>query len=181
MEHIDFGTFNAGLNRLWVWLFSTDLSQRGHARLDSMVLLLMKLDQLDQEIENALIATSSMDSTATFHRRHHPVPAQLSYLAGCDSSFFYIWNCAAVQRSQWTILFVFLLVQEFDLGSSSATSQPPAHPHAAVVAALSSGTPQALGAKPKSGVSQHPNVYRNHNKVPDSNWLITFSSKMSLT
>lgn len=92
---------------LWVWLFSTDLSQRGHARLDSMVLLLMKLDQLDQEIENALSATSSMDSTATFHRRHHPVPAQLSYLAGCDSSFFYIWNCAAVQRSQWTILFVF--------------------------------------------------------------------------
>lgn len=169
---------------LWVWLFSTDLSQRGHARLDSMVLLLMKLDQLDQEIENALSATSSMDSTATFHRRHHPVPAQLSYLAGCDSSFFYIWNCAAVRRSQWTILFVFLLVQEFDLGSSSATSQPPTHPHAAVVAAaaaLSSGSPQALGAKPKSGVSQHPNVYRNQNNVPDSNWLITFSGKMSLT
>lgn len=66
----------------------------------------------------------------------------------------------------------FLLVQEFDLGSSSATSQPPTHPHAAVVAAaaaLSSGSPQALGAKPKSGVSQHPNVYRNQNKVPDSN------------
>ncbi|XP_029300160.1 rho GTPase-activating protein 7 isoform X3 [Cottoperca gobio] len=40
-----------------------------HARLDSMVLLLMKLDQLDQEIENALSATSSMDSTPTFHRR----------------------------------------------------------------------------------------------------------------
>ncbi|PWA30610.1 hypothetical protein CCH79_00009304, partial [Gambusia affinis] len=42
-----------------------------HARLDSMVLLLMKLDQLDQEIENALSATSSMDSTPTLHRRHH--------------------------------------------------------------------------------------------------------------
>uniref|UniRef100_A0A3Q4MTQ1 Uncharacterized protein n=1 Tax=Neolamprologus brichardi TaxID=32507 RepID=A0A3Q4MTQ1_NEOBR len=94
----------------------TSLLHRGHARLDSMVLLLMKLDQLDQEIENALIATSSMDSTATFHRRHHPVPTQLSYLAGCDSR-----------------------------------------------------SPQALGAKPKSGVSQHPNVYRNQNKVPDSN------------
>nr|XP_020457671.1 rho GTPase-activating protein 7 isoform X3 [Monopterus albus] len=40
-----------------------------HARLDSMVLLLMKLDQLDQEIENALSATSSMDSTPTLHRR----------------------------------------------------------------------------------------------------------------
>uniref|UniRef100_A0A3B3TL30 Rho GTPase-activating protein 7 n=1 Tax=Poecilia latipinna TaxID=48699 RepID=A0A3B3TL30_9TELE len=44
-----------------------------HARLDSMVLLLMKLDQLDQEIENALSATSSMDSTPTLHRRHHLV------------------------------------------------------------------------------------------------------------
>uniref|UniRef100_A0A672FKT0 Uncharacterized protein n=1 Tax=Salarias fasciatus TaxID=181472 RepID=A0A672FKT0_SALFA len=38
---------------------------REHARLDSMVLLLMKLDQLDQEIENALSATSSMGSTPT--------------------------------------------------------------------------------------------------------------------
>ncbi|XP_069022992.1 rho GTPase-activating protein 7 isoform X2 [Embiotoca jacksoni] len=35
-----------------------------------MVLLLMKLDQLDQEIENALSATSSKDSTPTLHRRH---------------------------------------------------------------------------------------------------------------
>ncbi|XP_029008731.1 rho GTPase-activating protein 7 isoform X2 [Betta splendens] len=34
-----------------------------------MVLLLMKLDQLDQEIENALSATSSMDSTPILHRR----------------------------------------------------------------------------------------------------------------
>lgn len=39
------------------------------ARLDSMVLLLMKLDQLDQEIENALSATSSMDSTPILQRR----------------------------------------------------------------------------------------------------------------
>ena len=43
--------------------------QREHARLDSMVLLLMKLDQLDQEIENALSATSSMDKTPTLHQR----------------------------------------------------------------------------------------------------------------
>ncbi|GLD74234.1 rho GTPase-activating protein 7 isoform X1 [Lates japonicus] len=42
---------------------------REHARLDSMVLLLMKLDQLDQEIENALSATCSMDNTPTLHRR----------------------------------------------------------------------------------------------------------------
>lgn len=40
-----------------------------HARLDSMVLLLMKLDQLDQEIENALSVSSSMDSTPNLHRR----------------------------------------------------------------------------------------------------------------
>ncbi|XP_069022991.1 rho GTPase-activating protein 7 isoform X1 [Embiotoca jacksoni] len=46
------------------------MRKRDHARLDSMVLLLMKLDQLDQEIENALSATSSKDSTPTLHRRH---------------------------------------------------------------------------------------------------------------
>ncbi|XP_034754071.1 rho GTPase-activating protein 7 isoform X3 [Etheostoma cragini] len=45
------------------------MRKREHARLDSMVLLLMKLDQLDQEIENALSATSSMNSTPTLHRR----------------------------------------------------------------------------------------------------------------
>ncbi|CAJ1052263.1 rho GTPase-activating protein 7 isoform X1 [Xyrichtys novacula] len=44
------------------------MRKREHACLDSMVLLLMKLDQLDQEIENALSATSSMDSTPTLHR-----------------------------------------------------------------------------------------------------------------
>ena len=44
--------------------------QRDSSRLDSMVLLLMKLDQLDKEIENALSATSSMDSTPTPRRRH---------------------------------------------------------------------------------------------------------------
>uniref|UniRef100_A0A8C2X5X9 Uncharacterized protein n=1 Tax=Cyclopterus lumpus TaxID=8103 RepID=A0A8C2X5X9_CYCLU len=52
--------------------------QREHARLDSMVLLLMKLDQLDQEIENALSATSSMDSTPTLHRRPLQVHTWLS-------------------------------------------------------------------------------------------------------
>ncbi|XP_032387019.1 rho GTPase-activating protein 7 isoform X2 [Etheostoma spectabile] len=45
------------------------MRKREHARLDSMVLLLMKLDQLDQEIENALSATSSMNSTPTLQRR----------------------------------------------------------------------------------------------------------------
>ncbi|XP_029994513.1 uncharacterized protein LOC115422360 [Sphaeramia orbicularis] len=45
------------------------MRKREHGRLDSMVLLLMKLDQLDQEIENALSASSSMGSTPTLHRR----------------------------------------------------------------------------------------------------------------
>lgn len=89
------------------------MRKREHARLDSMVLLLMKLDQLDQEIENALSATSSMDSTPTLHRRQ---------------------------------------LLEFDLGSVPAASQNP--PHAHVAAVSSSGSVAALGAKPKSGVSQ---------------------------
>ncbi|XP_054634600.1 rho GTPase-activating protein 7 isoform X2 [Dunckerocampus dactyliophorus] len=45
------------------------IKKRDHARLDSMVLLMMKLDQLDQEIENALCVNSSTDSTPTLHRR----------------------------------------------------------------------------------------------------------------
>lgn len=60
------------LSSKWILLFT----QREHTRLDSMVLLLMKLDQLDQEIENALSATSSMQSTPNLHRRHHPVHTQ---------------------------------------------------------------------------------------------------------
>lgn len=60
--------------------------QREHARLDSMVLLLMKLDQLDQEIENALSATSSMDSTPTPHRRQLLVRDVISCLASLANS-----------------------------------------------------------------------------------------------
>ncbi|XP_054422074.1 rho GTPase-activating protein 7-like [Pteronotus mesoamericanus] len=45
---------------------------RDRARLDSMVLLIMKLDQLDQDIENALSASSSPSSTPTNLRRHVP-------------------------------------------------------------------------------------------------------------
>lgn len=40
-----------------------------------MVLLLMKLDQLDQEIQDALCATSSMDSSPTLHHPQFWVPA----------------------------------------------------------------------------------------------------------
>ncbi|KAM5264809.1 rho GTPase-activating protein 7 isoform 2-T2 [Ctenodactylus gundi] len=45
---------------------------RDRTRLDSMVLLIMKLDQLDQDIENALSAGSSPSSTPTNLRRHVP-------------------------------------------------------------------------------------------------------------
>ncbi|XP_063131742.1 rho GTPase-activating protein 7 isoform X4 [Rattus norvegicus] len=45
---------------------------RDRTRLDSMVLLIMKLDQLDQDIENALSAASSPSSTPTNLRRHVP-------------------------------------------------------------------------------------------------------------
>ncbi|XP_077705091.1 rho GTPase-activating protein 7 isoform X7 [Canis aureus] len=45
---------------------------RDRARLDSMVLLIMKLDQLDQDIENALSTSSSPSSTPTNLRRHVP-------------------------------------------------------------------------------------------------------------
>ncbi|XP_019506550.1 PREDICTED: rho GTPase-activating protein 7 isoform X5 [Hipposideros armiger] len=43
---------------------------RNRARLDSMVLLIMKLDQLDQDIENALSTSPSPSSTPTNLRRH---------------------------------------------------------------------------------------------------------------
>ncbi|XP_047571900.1 rho GTPase-activating protein 7 isoform X5 [Lutra lutra] len=45
---------------------------RDRARLDSMVLLIMKLDQLDQDIENALSTSSSPSGTPANLRRHIP-------------------------------------------------------------------------------------------------------------
>uniref|UniRef100_A0A667WND2 Rho GTPase-activating protein 7 n=1 Tax=Myripristis murdjan TaxID=586833 RepID=A0A667WND2_9TELE len=58
--------------------------QREHSRLDSMVLLLMKLDQLDQEIENALSATSSMDNTPTLHRRQLQVETDSLFISSSN-------------------------------------------------------------------------------------------------
>ncbi|XP_007891042.2 rho GTPase-activating protein 7-like [Callorhinchus milii] len=46
--------------------------ERDRARLDSMVLLIMKLDQLDQDIENALSSNSSPSNTPTVKRRQIP-------------------------------------------------------------------------------------------------------------
>ncbi|XP_051025432.1 rho GTPase-activating protein 7-like [Acomys russatus] len=53
---------------------------RDRTRLDSMVLLIMKLDQLDQDIEHALSTASSPSSTPTNLRRHVPDPE-----SGCES------------------------------------------------------------------------------------------------
>ncbi|KAJ8383131.1 hypothetical protein SKAU_G00039090 [Synaphobranchus kaupii] len=47
---------------------SKDERERSH--LDSMVLLIMKLDQLDQDIENALSVSSSTSNTRTLKRRN---------------------------------------------------------------------------------------------------------------
>lgn len=55
---------------------------RERVRLDSMVLLIMKLDQLDQDIENALSTSSSTSSTPTNLRRH--VPVSLPTLPSCS-------------------------------------------------------------------------------------------------
>uniref|UniRef100_A0A8D2Q959 DLC1 Rho GTPase activating protein n=1 Tax=Varanus komodoensis TaxID=61221 RepID=A0A8D2Q959_VARKO len=46
---------------------------RDQSRLDSMVLLILKLDQLDQDIENALTLGASPSSMLTHTRRHIPV------------------------------------------------------------------------------------------------------------
>lgn len=73
-----------------------------------MVLLLMKLDQLDQEIENALSATSSKDSTPTLQRRQllvlntvllHRALTSLVFLADVNyrpsftHSALYVFSC----------------------------------------------------------------------------------------
>lgn len=165
-----------------------------------MVLLLMKLDQLDQEIENALSVTSSMDSTPTLHRRQLLVLTCIWICLYCISdSFSYKW-LNKICCTQWIwglhsftlvcplvaimehsnvyrhpssadllflmICFIFSwhniesihyqiclsLVQELDLGSAPAALQNPTHPH--VPTSSTSGPTPALGAKPKSGVSQ---------------------------
>ncbi|XP_069486312.1 rho GTPase-activating protein 7-like [Ambystoma mexicanum] len=46
--------------------------ERDRSRLDSMVLLIMKLDQLDQDIENALTTGTSPTGTPVLKRRHMP-------------------------------------------------------------------------------------------------------------
>lgn len=65
---------------------------RERARLDSMVLLIMKLDQLDQDIENALSTSSSPSSTPTNLRRHVPVSLPLSPSLPWPIQLLCAWN-----------------------------------------------------------------------------------------
>uniref|UniRef100_A0A4W4G509 Uncharacterized protein n=1 Tax=Electrophorus electricus TaxID=8005 RepID=A0A4W4G509_ELEEL len=55
---------------------SREEREMARCRLDSMVLLIMKLDQLDQEIESALSSAPSHDGTPTLKRRIISVSSQ---------------------------------------------------------------------------------------------------------
>lgn len=68
---------------------------RDRTRLDSMVLLIMKLDQLDQDIENALSTASSPSSTPTNLRRRH-VPVSSLFPALFPSGVVFLCVCFAV-------------------------------------------------------------------------------------
>ncbi|KAK1792481.1 hypothetical protein P4O66_012416 [Electrophorus voltai] len=62
--------------RLWARKSSREEREMARCRLDSMVLLIMKLDQLDQEIESALSSAPSHDGTPTLKRRIISVSSQ---------------------------------------------------------------------------------------------------------
>ncbi|KAL6076076.1 hypothetical protein STEG23_029780, partial [Scotinomys teguina] len=66
---------------LWNGISKETREDRDRSRLDSMVLLIMKLDQLDQDIENALSTASSPSSTPTNLRRRIPVSPLLPALS----------------------------------------------------------------------------------------------------
>ncbi|KAG1948987.1 hypothetical protein F2P79_011843 [Pimephales promelas] len=63
------------LRRTWTFMSSREEREKERSRLDSMVLLIMKLDQLDKEIENAL--SSSLSGTPILKRRIISDPLEL--------------------------------------------------------------------------------------------------------
>ncbi|XP_025889290.1 rho GTPase-activating protein 7-like [Nothoprocta perdicaria] len=93
---------------------------RDRSRLDSMVLLIMKLDQLDQDIENALSASSSPSSTPTYKRRHIP-----DVESGSESGV----DVASVNHSQTSLS---PNIHAPDLGSSCSVASAGAKPKAGV-------------------------------------------------
>ncbi|XP_046900400.1 rho GTPase-activating protein 7 isoform X1 [Hypomesus transpacificus] len=106
-------------------------SREERSRLDSMVLLLMKLDQLDQEIENALSSTaSSMANTPTLRRREQSDMDLCSVKGACSLSS----SCQSVN---------ILHPQQ----TSTALS------HAASASTSASSLVSTSGTKPKAGTA----------------------------
>lgn len=91
---------------------------RDRTRLDSMVLLIMKLDQLDQDIENALSTASSPSSTPTNLRRHVPVSPLLPALF--PSGVVFLCVCFAVVISVTLAFSCFVFSKTGDRPSSLA-------------------------------------------------------------
>ncbi|XP_032916459.1 rho GTPase-activating protein 7 isoform X4 [Catharus ustulatus] len=98
---------------------------RDRSRLDSMVLLIMKLDQLDQDIENALSAGSSPSSTPTYKRRHIP-----DVESGSESGV----DVASVNHSQTNLS---SNIHAPDLASPSSVASSGAKPKAGAMPVIS--------------------------------------------
>ncbi|NXE31193.1 RHG07 protein, partial [Ptilorrhoa leucosticta] len=106
-----------------------------HSRLDSMVLLIMKLDQLDQDIENALSAGSSPSSTPTYKRRHIP-----DVESGSESGV----DVASVNHSQTNLS---SNIHAPDLASPSSVSSSGAKPKAGAMPVISEKEKAEIEAK----------------------------------
>uniref|UniRef100_A0A8C4SIV3 Uncharacterized protein n=1 Tax=Erpetoichthys calabaricus TaxID=27687 RepID=A0A8C4SIV3_ERPCA len=85
---------------LFVALLQEVKDDRSRSRLDSMVLLIMKLEQLDKDIENALSTTSSTSNTPNLKRR--PVPVNLVFFLQPSGVIF----CFSVIPGHRTLLFI---------------------------------------------------------------------------
>ncbi|XP_010218866.1 PREDICTED: rho GTPase-activating protein 7 isoform X1 [Tinamus guttatus] len=108
---------------------------RDRSRLDSMVLLIMKLDQLDQDIENALSTGSSPSSTPTYKRRHIP-----DVESGSESGV----DVTSVNHSQTSLS---PNVHAPDLGSSCSVASAGAKPKAGAMPIISEKEKAEIEAK----------------------------------
>ncbi|XP_025750513.1 rho GTPase-activating protein 7 isoform X6 [Manacus vitellinus] len=108
---------------------------RDRSRLDSMVLLIMKLDQLDQDIENALSASSSPSSTPIYKRRHIP-----DVESGSESGV----DVASVNQSQTNLS---PNIHTSDLASPSSVASSGAIPKAGAMPIISEKEKAEIEAK----------------------------------
>ncbi|XP_041908825.1 rho GTPase-activating protein 7 isoform X7 [Corvus kubaryi] len=108
---------------------------RDRSQLDSMVLLIMKLDQLDQDIENALSAGSSPSSTPTYKRRHIP-----DVESGSESGV----DVASVNHSQTNLS---SNIHAPDLASPSSVASSGAKPKAGAMPVISEKEKAEIEAK----------------------------------